>query len=72
MLTFDPLSGNDVQVELKARVAWCRRANGNGGYMAGVRVFDDEPDATSALSDLVNRAQVGVTGGVAEEEDWRE
>lgn len=72
MLTFDPLSGNDVRVELKARVAWCRRANGNGGYMAGVRVFDDEPDATSAFSDLVNRAQVGATGRVVEEEDWRE
>ena len=72
MLTFDPLSENDAQVELKARVAWCRRANGNGGFMAGVRVFDDEPNATRAFSDLVNRAKAGETGRVVEEKDWRD
>lgn len=72
MLTFEPLSENDASVELKARVAWCRRANnGNGGFMAGVRVFDDEPDATRAFSDLVNVAQAGATGHAVEEKDWR-
>jgi hypothetical protein len=72
MLAFDPLCENDARVELKARVAWCRRANGNGGFMAGVRVFDDEPDATRAFSELVNQAEAGATGHVVEKKDWRE
>jgi len=40
--------------------------------MAGVRVFDDEPDATCAFSELVNRADAGAERHVVEKEDWRE
>jgi len=72
MLAFDPLCEHDSRVEVKARVAWCRRANGNGGFMAGVRVFDDEPDATQAFLALVNQAEAGPTGHVVKREDWRE
>ena len=73
MLAFDSPYEHEARVELKARVAWCRRANGNGGgFMAGVRVFDDEPDATRAFSALVNRADAGATGHVVEKKDWRE
>ena len=49
---------NDAYVELKGKVAWSRPAEEYGSFVAGLRVFDDRPEAEQTLSELVHEALV--------------
>jgi hypothetical protein len=52
--------------ELKGKVAWCRRCGENGSSVAGLRLFDDVPEAELTLSGLVNE---GLRQGGAAKQD---
>ncbi len=53
-------SQDGAYAELKGKVAWSsRRCRENGSFVAGLRVFDDVPEAGQALSELVHEAQAG-------------
>jgi hypothetical protein len=43
------------EVALKARVAWCRGA-GQSEFVAGIKVFHSEPEATLAMEAICGRA----------------
>jgi hypothetical protein len=57
-------SNNGSYAELKGRVAWSRRCGENGSSVAGLRLFDDVPEAEFTVSGLINKGL-----GQAEEED---
>ncbi len=40
--------------ELKGKVAWCRRCGENGSSVAGLRLFEDVPEAELTLSGLLS------------------
>ena len=45
---------NGAYAELKGRVAWSRRCGENGSSVAGLRLFDDVPEAEFTVSGLIN------------------
>ena len=50
-------TNHGAYAELKGRIAWCRRALDGGSLVAGVRVYDDTPEAESTLAELVRQAR---------------
>lgn len=63
LVTFPDRTPEDEPLQLKARVAWCRGAD-NHHFAAGLRVYDDEPDASTSLAQLVARTVTDAGGGV--------
>lgn len=55
-------SNNGAYAELKGRVAWSRRCGENGSTVAGLRLFDDVPEAELTLSGLISEG-LGQAGG---------
>lgn len=55
-------SNNGAYDELKGKVAWSRRCGENGSSVAGLRLFDDVPEAELTLSGLINEG-LGQAGG---------
>ena len=55
-------SNNGSYTELKGRVAWSRRCGENGSSVAGLRLFDDVPEAEFTVSGLINKG-LGQAGG---------
>lgn len=59
-LVSDAASVNGDPVELSGRVVWCRPTTEGRTFVAGLRIFSDEPGTASALSGIVRLAQAGV------------
>lgn len=55
-------SQDGAYAELKGKVVWSRRCRENGSFVAGLRVFDDRPEAELTLSGLINEG-LGQAGG---------
>lgn len=55
------LSLSDEPLQLKGRVTWCRGAR-NHEFVAGLRVFHDDPETTQALTQLVAWASLESDG----------
>jgi hypothetical protein len=50
-------TNHGAYAELKGRVAWCRRAPDGGSLMAGLRIYDDIPEAEYVLAELIRQAR---------------
>ena len=72
LLRFDASAENGTWVEAKGQIVWCRPPSDYRAFVAGVRVFDDEPDGALAFRSLVSSAREGETGDIVEGQDWRD
>lgn len=55
LVTMNERTGDGDPLQLKAQVAWCRGAD-NHHFVAGLRVYQDEPGAIQALGRVASEA----------------
>lgn len=58
-LISDAVVVNGHPVELSGRVVWCRPTTDGQTFVAGLRIFSDEPETALALSAIVQIAHAG-------------
>lgn len=54
--TFVLLTLDEHRRELKARVAWCAQLDGTTDFVAGLKVFRDDPEAATLMRKLTDAA----------------